>query len=181
MFQDLVGDDDGRNTELVKDVEYLGAEEVEIVLNDGHVTLIQQLGACGDRCGRTVDELSDDGRARRLLAVGNPNHANVRSLGGQTIGQPRAEGGEPAWRRRKARQHADGRIRTTFRRDMADERRKTGWSVQGVPDWRMSPKCPACERLLGENSGGQLSQSRTGWGLNTLEVTTSRPPQRARR
>src|SRR4051812_47568391 len=28
------------------------------------------------------------------------------------------------------------------------------------------------ERLLGENSGGQLPQSRTGWVPNSLEVTT---------
>jgi hypothetical protein len=28
------------------------------------------------------------------------------------------------------------------------------------------------ERLLGENSGGQLSQSRTGWVPNALDFTT---------
>jgi hypothetical protein len=77
VFENFVGDDDGRDAQVLDDVEDLGAEDVVVVLDDVDVTLVQQVDARADRCGRTVDELPDDRLARRLGTIGDANHSDV--------------------------------------------------------------------------------------------------------
>ena len=101
--EDGVGDDDGRNPQLLEHAEDLvavvAAVDAVLVLDDGHVTAVDQLRALARGPGGAGHQLADDAVARRRGAIGHPDDVDRGAEGGETVGQGGAEGGQPARRR----------------------------------------------------------------------------------
>ena len=68
VFENSVRNDDRRDSQAVDDVDHFvtvgTAVDAVLVLDDGDVALVEQLGACRYRCRRAVDQFTDDTSAR---------------------------------------------------------------------------------------------------------------------
>ena len=148
VFENRVGDDDGRNTQPGDDVDDIVAVDTAVdavlVLDHRDVILVQHVGAGRDRRCRTVGELPDDPRVRRRLAVGHLNDANLDAIRAQPVGQRSAERRQPAARRRICAENTQTYwARGDLGRNGTEQRRRKTRSIQKNPNLRLLPAYPA--------------------------------------
>ena len=148
VFENGVGDHDGRNAQPGDDVDDIvavdAAVDAVLVLDDRDVMLVQHVRACRDRRCRTVGELPDDPGVRRMLPVGHLHDANLDAIRTQAVGQRSAECGQPAPRRWiRAENTQTYWARSDLGRNWTQQRIRKTMSTQKGPNLRLSPAYPA--------------------------------------
>ena len=140
VFEDRVSDHDRRDPQPVDDIHHLvsvgTAVDAVLVLDDGDVAPVQQLGACRHRRRRAVDQLADDPgieegdpSATRTTPTSAPCADNPSASAALNVASPHAVGGCV--------------LRMPKLGARQSMKLKGGKSVQGDPDGRLSPACPA--------------------------------------
>ena len=176
IAEDGVGDHDGRNPEGSEDIEDLvavgAAVQAVLVLHDGDVALVQQVGGGRHRRGRAVDELADDATRSSWPTRRPPAPTRTSApCRRQAVGERGAERRQPARRGRIGAEdpERDGRGRRRGRTPeaqglrharessstVARSRRRTCTGRQRGPDGR-----PAQARRLSQGDEGAAYRSR---------------------
>ena len=105
VFEDRVGDHDRRNPQPVDDIHHFvsvdTAVDAVLMLDDGDVALVQQLGACRYGCRGAVDQLSDhpaatetgDPSATRTTLTSAPFADNPSDSAALNVASPHGVGG----------------------------------------------------------------------------------------
>ena len=139
IFEHRVSDDDRRDAQSGHDLDDFvsvgTAVDAVLVLDDGDVALVEQLGGCRDGRSRAVDELADDVGLLGDVTVGDAHDADVGASGCQSVGQRRAEGRQAARCRRVGAEDAKARhVRKVLHPKGSNQWLKQRWSIQIYPD-----------------------------------------------
>ena len=126
-----MGDDDRRHAQPVDDVHHVVSVDTTIdsvlMLDDGDVALVQQLGARRDRCRRTADQLSDHPLARGRRPIGHTHDTHIGAIRAQGVGQGSGERRQTAVGRRIGTEDADtSASRKTLRPNGVEDRCRGG-------------------------------------------------------
>ena len=156
IFEHRVSDDDRRDAQTGHDLDDFvsvgTAIDAVLVLDDGDVALVEELGGCRYGRSRAVDELADDVGLLGDVTVGDAHDVDVGASGCQSVRQGRAKGRQAARCRRVGAEDAKARhVRKVLHPKGSNQWLKQRWSIQNYPDCTVN-RCVRRERMLGQIS-----------------------------